>query len=661
MSGAARHAIREALAALGVERLLLGIHDPSFPGAPDEDIGRGSPSSSGGQRLIELAHRLGFHGLQLGPQGLTSEGNPSPYDGAQFSRDVLSIALRPLVDGDRWGGLVRDETLRAAIEQQPAGRVDRTRHRYVWRTQRRILGDAFGAFLNTRPSPLVHELAGFRATHQGWLERDALFDVLASIHGTDAWRSWNASSGAQPEEARLDHRLLCASGDEEQPAARPRAAIEAIHQPALDFHVFAQFLAHEQHQGFRRQAARLDLLLYGDLQVGFSMRDEWAAQDRILPGYRLGAPPSRTTPSGQPWGYPVLAPAADDATWSARGLAWLRARIEKTFGEFDGVRIDHPHGYVCPWVYRPGEAREGSAEAHDAVRAGARLFESPNLPDHPDLARYARVSPHDLNSSPGVARWADDWVVRLDEAQVATYGSAIDTMVEAARASGHDPLALVCEVLSTLPLPLERVLARHGLGRFRVAQKADPEDPTDLYLMTNAEPPDWVMLGNHDTSPIWSVVDQWRRGTRLDGWARYLSRRLAGDGDDRARLAQRIAAQPAFTVHALAADMLASRARHAMIFFTDLFGLRESYNVPGTVSDDNWSLRLTPDFERRYDSAAANGEALDLPWALALAIRARGADFAARHAPLVAALGSASRVPEPVRRRAEEGAEGGDA
>ena len=41
MSGAARHAIREALAALGVERLLLGIHDPSFPGAPDEDIGRG--------------------------------------------------------------------------------------------------------------------------------------------------------------------------------------------------------------------------------------------------------------------------------------------------------------------------------------------------------------------------------------------------------------------------------------------------------------------------------------------------------------------------------------------------------------------------------------------------------------------------------------------
>ena len=49
------------------------------------------------------------------------------------------------------------------------------------------------------------------------------------------------------------------------------------------------------------------------------------------------------------------------------------------------------------------------------------------------------------------------------------------------------------------------------------------------------------------------------------------------------------------------------------MFFTDLFGFEEPYNVPGTISDDNWSLRLGPDFERDYATSAARGQALNLP------------------------------------------------
>ena len=61
----------------------------------------------------------------------------------------------------------------------------------------------------------------------------------------------------------------------------------------------------------------------------------------------MGAPPSRTNPEGQPWNYPVLDP--DQYATRVRELVTLRA--DKSFDEYDSLRIDHPHGLICPWVY----------------------------------------------------------------------------------------------------------------------------------------------------------------------------------------------------------------------------------------------------------------------------------------------------------------------
>ena len=84
-----------------------------------------------------------------------------------------------------------------------------------------------------------------------------------------------------------------------------------------------------------------------------------------------------------------------------------------------------------------------------------------------------------------------------------------------------------------------------------------------------------------------------------------------------------------------------------MVFFTDLLGLREVYNRPGTVSPENWSLRVPADFAAAYRAAAAKGAALDLPAALATAMRARGAAFAAERRELLQQLDAAgSRAAE---------------
>src|SRR5262249_30101273 len=117
-----------------------------------------------------------------------------------------------------------------------------------------------------------------------------------------------------------------------------------------DEYRFVQWLAHKQHDELRRWLSRLGVGLWGDLPIGASWRDRQTLAPLFLAGYAMGAPPSRTNPEGQPWGYPVLDPAQYDG---AAG-ALVAARMTKLLSEYDGLRIDHPHGLVDPWVYRAG-------------------------------------------------------------------------------------------------------------------------------------------------------------------------------------------------------------------------------------------------------------------------------------------------------------------
>jgi 4-alpha-glucanotransferase len=320
----------------------------------------------------------------------------------------------------------------------------------------------------------------------------------------------------------------------------------------------------------------------------------------------------------------------DPGEHRAASLALVTARADKTFAEYDGVRIDHPHGLVCPWVYRADAADPG-----EAVRAGARLFESPDLPDHPALAPYAIARPEQIDR--GLPRHADGWVRELAPAQIERYAILFDAIVAAAGRAGRSRVDLSCEVLSTLPLPLRRVLERHGLGRWRVLQKANLEDPDDVYRAENANPEDWVMLGNHDTPAIFALIRTWP-AARREAWIRHLIDRLHLAPAAGAALE----AHPGLLAAAMFAELLASRAENVMVFFADLFGLEDRFNVPGSVTDANWSLRLPPETRNFYAARLARGTALDLPLAAALALRARG------QAPaLIARLAAAAAMPLP--------------
>jgi 4-alpha-glucanotransferase len=618
--------VSAARRALGIERLVLAIHDVSFPSATGEDVGRGSPYSRGGHAFVELVRELGFDGLQLGPQGQTSLGNASPYDGSVFSKSILSIALAELADA-RFGRIVPPSFVDGAVTATPAG-DSRAHYTHAFRTASRAIALA-AANLEARAlagdadaKELAAHVASFEARTE-WLAHDARFEAFATVHGTDDWRRW-------PDEDRRPDPLRVAEVERQQRAVTSAYAL-------------GQYVLDAQHHAFRAHLRGLGVRLYGDLQVGLSLRDRWSRGHLFLDRYLMGAPPSRTNPEGQPWGYPVLDPrqylrrfVGDDAADSAP-LAFVRARVTKLFAELDGVRIDHPHGLVCPWVY------DGSApDPMIAVVNGARLFETPASAEHPSLAALAIARPEQIN--PAVPPYDDAHVLGLTAAQTTEYERIFEIVMEGASGAGASADDVLCEVLSTCPAPLACVMKRHGLGRFRVTQKASLVDATDGYRGENAEPRDWTMIGNHDTPPLRAVIDRWTRNATVEERAAYLATRLEPQPSRRRALAKALASDPRRLALGMFAELFVGPASNVLVFFADLYGETATYNTPGLVSDENWSMRVPGAFRQVYMDRRARGEALDVPGALALAMRARGDDFVRAHEDLVVALEAQAAV-----------------
>jgi 4-alpha-glucanotransferase len=522
----------------------------------------------------------------------------SPYDGTVFARNTWSLDFAALAS-DAFGRLMQPEAVdRLGFGASRGTRVDPERAAHI---AREALTACHAKFTQLRAAEPNHRLVAsfqrFRAEHAGWLELNALYEAIASRTVDDP--------------SRFEPALV--SLFEPGPAgSQRRAALRATLGLEIERSELAQFLCHAQHAAFRERARAAGLAVWGDMQVGYSIRDRFLHRDCFAPRWWIGAPPSRTNPHGQPWGYPLLDPdQLDDANSAARQL--FARRMRKLLAEHDGVRIDHPHGLVCPWVYSASEP-----DPQHAVRHGDRAFESPDS-RFADLARWAIATRDDLDPT-AHSRFADNRVRRLDSAQIARYSRLFDVLAGLTGESVPMREVFAAEVLSTCPFPLQCVLSRHGLGRFRVTQKANPADPHDVYRTEHAKPEDWLMLGTHDTPPIHPLVSSWLRDGSARARAAYLAERLIRASSERAAAVAAIASSERNLLCASLADLFSSRAENVYVFVGDLLGEEEPFNRAGVVHPDNWTTRLPENFEAVYAERLREGRALDIRAAVQLAV-----------------------------------------
>jgi 4-alpha-glucanotransferase len=184
-----------------------------------------------------------------------------------------------------------------------------------------------------RSAPVVEEYARFRAVGEG----------LRS-----SWSQW-------PEQLRNG---AIRKGDYDEEARR--------------YHMYVQWLAHQQMESLSQKANQEGSGLYLDLPLGVNSDgyDVWRNQDLFIKGTRVGAPPDLFFTRGQDWGFPPLHPERI----RLEGYKHLRDVFRHHLRYAGVLRIDHVMGlHRLYWVPPEHDARYGAYVRYNAQEIYAIL------------------------------------------------------------------------------------------------------------------------------------------------------------------------------------------------------------------------------------------------------------------------------------------------
>jgi glycogen debranching enzyme GlgX len=206
----------------------------------------------------------------------------------------------------------------------PPGPVD---YKSVWEAKRRVLRAAF----KPGDSPPIPPA----------LLRFATFETIAETLGTSDWLKW-------PAELR-------------HPNDPGVAAYIGQHRETLEFHAFLQRLADEQLASAADSARRdgLSLGFYRDLAVGAAPdgAEAWSAQDTLMHGVSVGAPPDPFSANGQIW----CLPPPDPVAMRRDGFTAFNELLVANMRHAGAMRIDHVMGLRRLFVIPDGAAGKDGA------------------------------------------------------------------------------------------------------------------------------------------------------------------------------------------------------------------------------------------------------------------------------------------------------------
>ena len=611
----------KALKELGKKNFALIVHGNSFPAISGKNTGFGTQNSEAGKNLMDFASGV-FNAIQLGPQGKTKACDSSPYTGTIFSINPLFIDLEQLTTKE-WGNILSEQTYKKICDENPNKDINKTAYSYIVKAQEEALQEAYVNFKQWNDKKLNKEFEKFKNENDFWLSKDALYEALVIENNNDYWPLWDN---------KTDRNLFNPKTEEEKKASFLREKeLRLKYADEINYYAFCQFVAAKQNEQTKKYALKHDLKLIADRQVAFSDRDTWAYQSLFLEGWMLGCPPDYFSKDGQAWGFPVVDPKKmfnEDGSLGEAGEL-LKRLYKKMFKENPGgVRIDHIVGLIDPWVYKAGKKPMPQQGA-------GRLYSSP---EHPELSQYAIATMDDLNLEIGSDK--EKRVKQLSKEQIKKYGAMIEKIViAAAKEEGLNKDAIVCEDLGTLTFPVESVMKEYDLQGMRLTQFVKHEMPEHPYRCCNIVERSWAMVGTHDNEPISMWADSMIN--THEGYLNVVN--LVDDmyselkGKDRDDLIVKLTTDAKALMNVKLAEIFASKAANVQVFFTDFFGIKATYNTPGTSGDKNWSLRVPDNFEEVYCNNCKDGLALNLPLILKMAI-ARGSKFAKKQDKLLKEL-----------------------
>ena len=594
--------IRKALKALGKKNFVFIMHNGSFPSVEGENTGFGTINSQAGKNFIDYASGL-FDAIQMGPAGKTKSSDSSPYTGTIFSNNPLFIDLKELTT-DKWHKILSEKTFKDIVDNNPNKDKNKTSYSYITKRQDEALTEAYENFLKLNDKKLNAEFDTYKIENDSWLDKDSLYEAFALENGTDYWPNWKN---------KADKNVFNPKSIEEKIEYGKRIdEMSKKYAKEIDKYKFIQFVLNKQNVETKKYADSKNIKMIADRQVAFSDRDCWAYQSLFLEGWCLGCPPDYFSKDGQAWGFPVIDPEKlynSDGSLGEAGIL-MKNLFKKMFKENPGgVRIDHIVGLIDPWVYKAGKKPMPEQSA-------GRLYSSP---EHPELSKYAIAKLEDLDTT--LTPDKEKRVKSLTEEQIRLYGRLIEKIViAAAKEEGLTKDSIVCEDLGTLTNPVAAVMKEYELLGMKLTQFTVPTEDDDPYRCKNITKKCWAMIGTHDNQP----VSLWAKSLvhTHEGYlhVKNLVEDLFKEAPNKDEIIVKMTNDENFLKETKLVELFACQAENIQIFFTDFFGMNQTYNTPGTSGDKNWSLRLPNNF--------AQMETINLPLLLKKAIIARGSEFA---------------------------------
>lgn len=519
-------------------------------------------------------HGVGF--LQLLPINETGSDD-SPYNA------ISSVALEPLYLAFHPGevpGLLEEEVATARAELSGVLGARLVDYPAVRRVKRKLLRGAWERFQAGDEVRAKDEFAAFREAEDDWLGEYTLFRYLmGKAGGRETWDLWPAAYST-PERAR-----------EFIAAERARDSDAVDHE--LGFHAFVQWLCFRQWRAVRARADARGVKLMGDVPIGIS----WYSHDvffrpRIFDLEWCGGAPPETMFKhdrfiqrwGQNWGIPLY-------RWDVmekENFPWWRQRIRKLTEVFHIFRIDHILGfyriYAFPW--RP----QRNAEFIDLGEEEARRKTGGRLP--------------------GWAWRADD--TEENKAANRADGDLRLRMVMEAAAAGE----VVGEDLGCVPDYVRPHLASLGIAGFRIPHW-DSGEGDHVIAGENLPECSFATYATHDHDTVAAMWESFRAaaagvgGDLAAAEGAHRNLRLLAEFAGLPVAADRTA-WPAYSdgiKWALLGALLASGSRFAALMITDLYGMHDRFNMPGTTGGENWRLRVPWPVGRLRSDPVLGGEA----------------------------------------------------
>ena len=537
---------------LSPEQKIGGILTPLSAIRGSNDIGIGDTET-----LVELAawaSEKGFRLIQILPVNETGSDH-SPYN------IISSIAYEPvtLSVSPQWLPDITEKDFARVTEKHDVAALREGPVRYgaVKALKRELLALGHKNFRSAKGSRArVQEFEAFQDAESEWLETYALFRALI------AWNNNDEVTSNWPEEHRSPEaaREWLAALDEKQ---------AAHFYEQVDFFSYVQWIAHSQWRAVRAEFDKLGTALMGDIPVGVSLysADVWAEPEIFDIQRSSGAPPERVFKSdpftekwGQNWGFPLY-------NWQAMArdnFAWWRRRLEVTRAVFHLLRVDHALGFF-------------------------RIYSFPWRPQ--DNARFLDLTPEQAKEItggllPGFVPFDDSTPENRE------YNRRQGEMLFRMILEETGPHRLIAEDLGELSPYVRPTLEELNIPGFKIPQW---ERGANGAMISGA---DYARLSlatfaTHDHPPVRQFWEDWNEMAKNPETISkvVVEMRELLDFCGRADIEVPCAFTP--EIHdALIKGLFACNSWLAVHQITDVFALRERFNVPGAIGDQNWTCRV---------------------------------------------------------------------